>query len=183
MPLEGWKTSRNPFVSKHKKHPFQSSLPPQRCLLNVKKRAQWVLLYFNLSPCANTSKGLCWALLPIPARVPLLCSQHWQIQTRAFPESCSCQSLHRTPWVFASFLTTFTAFQSLPLPVFIRLFCLLTTCHTALCLHTLTCLGSADLSSSHKQEIRCGKQRFLCLKFSQSVPRSSAALLARSAFY
>lgn len=27
--------------------------------------------------------------------------------------------------------------------------------------HPLTRLGSADLSSSHKQEIRCGKQRFL----------------------
>lgn len=64
---------------------------------------------------------------------------------------------------FASILTTFTASQSLRLPVFISLFFffLLTMCHTALCLHPLTCWGCADLSSSQKQEIRCGKQRFL----------------------
>lgn len=94
----------------------------------------------------------------------LLCSQHPADPNTSFPCKPGLSKPAQNTLSFASILTTFTASQSLRLPAFISLFFfffLLTMCHTALCLHPLTCWGCADLSSSHKQEIRCGKQRFL----------------------
>lgn len=97
MPLEGWKTSRNPFVSKHK------NIPPKAHFLSrgfIKCRKEssvgYPLLQNHLSPYPNPSRRICWAVHHIPVLVTLLCPQ--QIQTRGFPESHGCQSLHKTAW-------------------------------------------------------------------------------------
>lgn len=82
-----------------------------------------------------------------------LCSQHHADPNTRFSWKPRLSEPAQSTLSFASFLTIFIAFQSWRLPGFISLFFLLTVCHKALssCLdHPLTCLGCADLSSSHK---------------------------------
>lgn len=97
MPSEGWKT-QNPFVFKHK------NIPPKGHFLSrgvIKGRKEssvgYPSLQNHLPPYPRPSKGICWALHHVPVLVTLPCSQ--QIQTRGFPGSHGCQSLHKTPWV------------------------------------------------------------------------------------
>lgn len=152
MPLEGWKTSRNPFVSKHK------NIPPKAHFLSrgfIKCRKEssvgYPLLQNHPSPYPNPSRRICWAVHHIPVLVTLLCPS--RSKHEVFLKATAVRACTKQPEL-CLLPDNFYCISKFPSPSVQQPgFPPDNVSHIALssCLdHPLTCLGCGDLSSSHK---------------------------------